>query len=340
MQQISRLLGFVASGVPWVLCGCQHETGLAGGWLEDVYRQSTSHDVDILWVIDNSESMVGERALVADGVEAFTQHLENSEVDFHLGVITTTFERGHAAGGALIGVPRVLTREDPYVRMFARRATEGVHEVVAADKERGLAAAAHAASAARTSAGRANEGFFRDGAHLLVVVVSDEDDCSDNGRLDGLPAKACTLNKDDLPEASSFVSLLRNRLRLADDELRIAAIVGQVDSFCFGVRPGTRYAQAARLTGGFVGDLCAEDWTDYLDELGVAAAGLQRSFVLSSAALPDRLYVEVDGEEVPESPTVGWTYDPRRWAVDFHGPAVPPSGATVVARYKPEVGGG
>jgi hypothetical protein len=36
-----------------------------------------------------------------------------------------------------------------------------------------------------------NAGFLRPDAHLLVVFVSDEDDCSDEGVLDGLVNFLC-----------------------------------------------------------------------------------------------------------------------------------------------------
>lgn len=55
----------------------------------DLYTQKDAAKVDILWVIDNSESMESEQNKIADRFSQFFKQLLTSQVDFHIGVVTT-----------------------------------------------------------------------------------------------------------------------------------------------------------------------------------------------------------------------------------------------------------
>ena len=97
------------------------------------------------------------------------------------------FEYTDPNRAALLDDPPFLTPTDDYERLFQERAT--AVGVEGSDKEKGLEAAAYAVSLAMTAPGGPNEGFVRPSpAHLLVIIVSDEEDCSDNGALEGRTA--------------------------------------------------------------------------------------------------------------------------------------------------------
>jgi hypothetical protein len=63
----------------------------------DTFEQKQAAQVDILWVIDNSESMLAEQAKVAERFNQFFNQLITSQVDYHIGVVTTD----PAEGGVL-----------------------------------------------------------------------------------------------------------------------------------------------------------------------------------------------------------------------------------------------
>ena len=311
------------------------QAGFSARRATDTWTQSPNDQVDMLWVIDNSTSMIGEQALLASGFASFVDKIEQSDVtiDFHLGVITTAFDSGDPQAGVLLGQPSVLTGVDQLEAQFALRAQEEVATVVASPKEKGLAAAAFALSPSMTLAGGPNQGFLRRNAQLLVVFVSDEDDCSDDGRLDQEGPDACYELAERLPPVGDFLMPLWDA-KDSRDQVQVGAIVGTEGSACSEVFPGRRYIAAAELTGGLVGDICQTDWSGMLEELGLTAIGIRTRFQLSDAAVPSTLEVEVGGRAVAEGANNGWTYDPATWFLDFHGDAVPPRGATISATYR------
>ncbi|AKU90230.1 putative lipoprotein [Vulgatibacter incomptus] len=161
---------------------------------------------DILFVIDNSGSMASKQARVMAELESFVSALVEGPVanDFQVGVVTTGVTM-HAAlcdpeqapylyryekesgrlqpakdeRGAAIEGPRVLAWNDPdFVENFRGLIAQGTK---GSGQEMGLEAMRLALSEPLVSATGpgGNAGILRPGSRLLVVIVSDEDDCSD-----------------------------------------------------------------------------------------------------------------------------------------------------------------
>ena len=321
--------------------GCGQETNFFEQTQLDTFAQAPNNKVDILWVIDDSNSMAEEQQQVAEGIGVFAAQMETSGTDFQLGVTSTSVD---AFGGALIGDPPFLTNADTnYQEAFRQRALIGTE---GSDKEKGLAAAALAVSATMIGPGGLNEGFVRPDAQLLVVFVSDEEDCSDNGALAGEPATTCYTHQELLEPVSRYVVDLWNAKGGDRDLVNVGAIVGTDASACADeVWPTTRYREMVRANGGIIGDICQASWDVLLADLGLNAVGIRSIFKLTKAAEPETIVVTVNDVEVAGSPTDGWTYDPETWYIEFHGPAVPERGASIAVSYtvKPGVadpGGG
>lgn len=170
-----------------------------------------SISTDILFVIDDSRSMQEEQAKVAAELSTFVGSLVSGPIhnDFQVGVVTTSLTQ-HARdcspdtppvlldwpeesgrlqlGKDLDGQPlpqstrRILASSEPdLVDQFALLVGQGVS---GSGQEMGLEAMRRALSEPLVSippgaSPSGNLGFLRDGAQLLVVIVSDEDDCSD-----------------------------------------------------------------------------------------------------------------------------------------------------------------
>lgn len=312
-----------------LLTGCKSE-GIVG-YLEgrDEFAQAPNNEVDILWVVDNSNSMAEEQETLTDGFASFAAELDASNTNFHLGVITTSFMYDDPDRATLIGDPPYLTLDDDYVPMFQARTTVGTG---GSDKEKGLEAALYALSPTMTLPGGNNAGFVRESAQLLIVFVSDEEDCSDGGALEGQPATACYTATQNLTPVGGWIEELR---ALKDDptSIQIGSIVGLPNSACDNVYSGSRYVEAALLTGGLAGDICRSDWNSMLASLGLNATGIRTTFQLTRAAQPDTLLVMVDGVEAVSNPVNGWTYDVDSWYITFHGTGIPPRGSVIVAEY-------
>ena len=309
--------------VAMALSACTQDQTFVEQKGSDTWAQAANNKVDILFVVDNSCSMEQEQATLAQGFVSFAEKLDQSMTEFHLGVISTTFEYTDPERGKLIGDPLYLTNEDEdYVAQFASRAQLGVS---GSDKEKGLEAAAYALSPLANL--DLNEGFSRVDARLLVVFVSDEEDCSDEGALIGQDAESCYTSPRSLVPIGEYVETFRG-MRDSADDVQVAAIVGVEDQICQDVYANKRYSEVARLTGGQVGNICEGNWSEMLTNLGLNATGVIQSFQLSNAVKEGSLEVFVD-----DTLTTAYTYDPESWFIHFDDSAIPPRGSEIVANY-------
>ena len=158
--------------------------------------------VDLLFVIDNSESMLDEQDNLVEAVPGFVEAIEGLEdIDgFHLGVVSTdayarqpeecrrvgaliTQTGGDNSSGAACGPwseGRFMTEQDDIATGFrctAKVGTSGDGDEVPID------ATLTAVSPLLGQDGECNDGFIRDDALLVVVLITDEEDDHELGLL-------------------------------------------------------------------------------------------------------------------------------------------------------------
>ncbi|MET0401543.1 MAG: vWA domain-containing protein [Cystobacter sp.] len=191
--------------------GCSTPVDEAGSTVPGTCRADapllSAQKTDLLFVIDNSASMAEEQAAIATELPAFLEELRRDnglEQDFRVGVITTSVYL-HAAingrtqfsvyndqAGRLQPVPdaqgrptaeRYLEGTDPQLlerfRYLVRQGIQGSGQETPFEAVR-LAVTPPLSTTGVWAGG--NGGFLRDGARLVVVVVSDEEDCSSTER--------------------------------------------------------------------------------------------------------------------------------------------------------------
>jgi hypothetical protein len=176
----------------------------------DTFAQKETSKVDVLWVVDNSQSMTPIQGRLSDRFVDFFAQLMASQVDYHIAVVTTDVaeEAGRLRQYALDhnnperphGEPlpncadncRYISRAigcDNIERTnscHARKVFENLIHVgnTGANYEQGLMSAAMALGLTKDAEGNAvaspeeNVGFLRDDADLQIIFVSDEDDFS------------------------------------------------------------------------------------------------------------------------------------------------------------------
>ena len=277
---------------------------------------------DILFIVDDSGSMAAEQANLATSFDAFIRALAASPVkdDFQIGVTTTSvdFPRymtgssgfqtvtqytiGPKAGtsypaGALVGAPdhRILQASSPtLVGDFKANVNVGTD---GSAKEQGFRAALLAVT--DRIADGTNAGFLRPGARLAVIIVSDEDDCSDTANPPAViypssGADACHSDAEQakLPSVDSFVSALKSKLAGESRDVVVAVIAGvdpstkqPVQPACNSMGyPAKRYsAFVAGFPGkGLIDDVCQADFTSTLQQV----AGLIASQTLPLSGAP------------------------------------------------------
>jgi len=304
----------------------------------ETFFQEPPADVDILWVVDNSPSMAQEQLEVGLRFAEFIGHLEDTNIDFHIGVVTTDVDDENDKAGHLLGDPIVIDSSiEDFEMVFNDRVQVGVD---GSDMERGLEAAYMALTEPMIS--DANDGFLRNDAVLSIIFVSDENDCSDRGAFpEEATGMACYDQPEKLVPIRDFVNDFRDLKPDASDVI-VSSIVGpDIAENCEDSVPGTRYLSVAENTGGVEGNICDEDFTDIMDKMGLAVAGIRASFELSSLPKVDTLEVwvgdaedeEEDWDLVLEDVDDGWTYDDVTNYITFNGDSVPPRGSIITVYY-------
>ncbi len=321
------------------LVGCPQDQGIQRLSGQDTFYQEPPADVDILWVVDNSPSMQQEQEEVGRRFAEFIGHLEDTNIDFHIGVITTDMDDDTDGRAVLLGDPPVLSSNVPdYDLEFNERVQVGID---GSDQERGLEAAYQALTEPMIS--DANDGFLRRDAVLSIIFVSDENDCSDQG---GLPASAggmaCYDQADKLVPVRDYIDDFRT---MKDDpsDIMASAIVGpDISENCEDTVPGIRYLSVAQNLGGVSGNICDNDFTDIMDQMGLSVSGVRSSFQLSKTPVEETLEIYVGEDEddesgwslVPKDDHNGWSYDESTLYITFNGDSVPPRGSVITVMYE------
>jgi hypothetical protein len=313
-----------------LLGACSPENSVDRNSFTDVFNQEPVADVDILWVVDDSTSMESEQQLVADGFEAFISTIEDTNINFQVGVVTTDMDAANPDRGTLIGDPAFITPEDDYVALFEDRVRVGVD---GSDQEKGLAAALDALSEPKASG--VNDGFLRKDAVLSIIFVSDEDDCSDEDRLASGDGRSCYDEEDELVAVKDYIDAFKALKADTNGRVLASGIVGpDVSENCPDTWPGHRYQATSQGLGGIIGSICDSDYSDIMDQMGLAVSGVLTVFQLSYVPLLETLEVAIDDELIPEDPDQGWTFDDEYYTIRFDGDVVPERGTTVTVTYE------
>jgi hypothetical protein len=315
------------------LMGCTVDQEVVRQKHTDLFYQEPTDEVDILWVIDNSISMNDEQVEVGAKFQDFISNLEETGVDFHLGVVTTDLDdpdhNGKLQGPE--GEPLYLSAEvEDYQAKFSQRVQVGID---GSDREKGIGAVIKALSEPLVSS--YNSGFLRDGATLSVIFVSDENDCTDDGELNKYEsAMACYDHSDELVRVKDLLEAYE-ALKSEGERILVSGVVGpEITENCDGAKPGFRYEAMADAFGGIKGSICDQDFSVIMDNLGLQVSGEMTSFQLTYSAIEDSMEVLVDDQAVDKDSSQGWTYDPQYAILYFHGDAIPPRGAQIAVEYE------
>lgn len=202
-------LRLLVSSLALLAFGCGSPDGVVDDCSREL-RLPTAVSTDILFVIDDSGSMAEEQAKVVERLGAFVTGLSRGPVahDFQFGVITTSvFQNARLCGeptAELLAFPeasgrlqlgktvrgaletesdrKILSHDDPELvdqaSLLLGQGTSGSGQEMALEAMR-RALSEPLVSTPLDAEPPGNLGFLRPGARLLVVIVTDEDDCSD-----------------------------------------------------------------------------------------------------------------------------------------------------------------
>lgn len=293
-----------------------------GGDTTETFTAPEAASVDVLFVVDDSCSMVEEQIRLQEAADELLAGLDAVGADYQIAV-TAAEEESRSPGWPRQCPPHPYVVSDEY----ADPTTRGQALACALrigntnhDRQAGLGAAIEALyrSVDPEVTNNPLAGFLRPEADLAVVLVSDEEDQS----------------KASNGAARNFLWSVKGSYR--PDRVTVHAIAGDPNSPCPGdpwLTPSERYRMITRQTGGTFQNACAPDFAPLLDNLGAAIFAPRHRFDLSKPASPGSLQVFVDGAPVPEDGTNGYGFDPNTNAVVLNGDARPSPGAVITVVY-------
>ncbi|MBL8921563.1 MAG: VWA domain-containing protein [Myxococcaceae bacterium] len=288
----------------------------------DLLRQADGV-VDILWVIDDSGSMVNERRRLVTNFNRFVQELVALRVDFQMGVISIVSNDG----GRLRGTTPILTNRTADPRAVFERNT--TFPASRSRWEQGLRMAEFALTPPNINPGGPNAGFIRPNAALAIIVVTNEDDSS-------------------FGTSEYFGRTFRALKGKGNENLVSFSIIGgPVPNGCippgeasfYGslAEPSYRYTEVATRTGGIVGSICDASFEQTLIRIAQALNTLKRVFPMTLPPIVSSIRVTVvDGATttiIPKNDVTGWQYRADTNSIVFLGTYIPPPGSTVRIEY-------
>lgn len=330
------------------LCSCDKASVDSFSLLQEEkqFQQVSSYQprkIDILWVIDNSGSMASSQTNLANNFSAFISRFISLNYDFHMGVTTTDaylsdFGYGSSrsllkdgAGSSHSGV-FVMDRNTPNMtNVFITNITQGTG---GSGDERAFS------SFRATLANTGNAAFRRADAFLAVIIVSDEEDFSQN-----------TINFNESYSNSQLYSVnyYKNYLDTLTNQTANGVknysvnTISILDAACrdflnassSGRKIGTRYIQLADSTSGTKGSLCS-NFGDTLDIISGSILTLTSSFVLDREPIIESIVIKVDGSPIMQSAVNGWSYNPATMTISFNGNSVPREGSNISVSFDPK----
>ncbi len=290
----SGMLWMTTNGISQQVTATQTATGAEYQEYMDEFWQPDGpwEKVDILFYVDQSGSMRNDQKNLASNFDQFTYFLEDYLDDYQIMVVTND-------DGCHNEV--IITADYDYADLiFSQAVSEGGGQYT----EAGLLLTHKAVGL--VDEGECNEGFAREDAKLMIVLLSDEPDQS--------PASWDTYVEsimDTYPQAT------------------MSAIAGDVPGGCATAVPGTGYYEAANATGGAFFSICDSNWGTNIRTLAQLSAGSPTdTFQLTYEPVEDSVQVQVDGESAWD-----WTFDTEQNAVVFDSDAVPDSGSHIEITY-------
>jgi hypothetical protein len=284
-------------------------------------EQDTRAKVDILFVVDNSGSMTDEQIKLGPALASFLTSL--ARIDWQIGITTTDVSNGpHGVKGTLVPFKgtstRILNKNVPnYAAAFSSTVVRD--ELVGcsgstcpSSDERPLEAIVMAVNKRNTE----NSGFFRSGADLATVILSDEDEGST-----GTGTSPATV-------LANVVAAFGTKTYTG-----FGIVIKPGDTACYNSQTssvgqyGTYASGLALLTQGLLGSICDADYGPALASIGQRVREMVKSITLRMMPNPDTLQIRIR----PFDPNLTWTIEGQ--TITFNTPPKP--GTRIDIMYLP-----
>ena len=270
-------------------------------WFQQQWQQDEVPVLDVLWVIDNSGSMMPHQTNLSTNIGSFMSAFASSGADYRMAVITTD-----TSTFSTIIDP---THPDPEGAL-ANLVVMGTY---GSGNEKGIQMAYHSLTDVNAAGPGGN--FFRSTAKLVVIFVSDEQDWS-------------------IPGWNSYITFF-DALKPPGGFIPYG-VIGDYPAGCQynyngymrSVQAGMGYWDLIDYYGGNWYSICATDWGVQLQDLADEVTTRSKFELDEPDPIESTISVYVNGQVVTE-----WTYESADNSVNFNEGAVPEEGQTVTIDY-------
>ncbi|MGE9744807.1 hypothetical protein AB1A81_02860 [Bdellovibrio bacteriovorus] len=262
-----------------------------GATLRDVHYNSTvqasDNKLDIILVIDDSNSMLPDNRKLAANLSAFITKLQNSNIDWQMCATVTRalpVTDTTNAWGASIYWQKNATASTSLGMVLKKSSNVDLNTVFAhtieyigagyknSDDERAIKAAYHHVYNGDYHY-NPNNGCYRADAGIAYIIISDEDERSIGGDASQqvYAGELKALENEDKPQV--FVDYVRSTFGATQRFTVNSIIVKPGDSSCKASQDaggakshyGFKYAELSQLTGGGIGSICDSDYSTNLN---------------------------------------------------------------------------
>ncbi len=295
---------------------------------QGTFQGSTANNkVDILWVIDNSGSMLTKQTNLANGFDSFASVFVSKGFDFHMAIVTSDTRSVGGQNGEFQGIPTVITNTTPaFANVFKSNVIVGNTGDSAAKELDAILLSLSSPYLAGV-----NTGFLRSDAHLAVIELSDADDD------DSVNTTSDAVNFLQTLKPDKFDVISRSYKK--NFTISAVGVDSIADPDCVPLLPlieeGIKFKSLVNTTNGSFASICKADFSAGLSAISQRIAEAITEIALARTPDPSTIIVTFNGTMVPNDPINGYTYSPSGNKIVFHGNYIPQDNTSIAINFVP-----
>lgn len=287
-----------------------------------------NNKVDILFVVDNSKSMLQYQQRLASQMQAMISTLNSLKMDYRVAVTTSTMSSDSSTyplTRKLVGSPVYLTSSN--INLLTDRIIVGES---GSDLERSLDAMRLVTSTSYLSS--IGSDFIRSDALFSVVFISDErDQSSEFGN----------------PNTNDFVNYLNTRKPDFETggKAWLANYIGiltnqSCDILGGSVSVGTQFLNLVTASGGVKSSICNADLSGAVSNIKARIIDQITAYRFKAEPNKSSIVVTVGSRAIYEDAVNGWTLEnetitgTKKFFLKFHGASIPAADENVDVKFK------
>lgn len=292
-----------------------------------------NNKVDILWVVDNSGSMLTKQQNLSAGFASFASVFQTKGFDFRMAVVTSDI-RSNPTGQAGVFQAQAFNAA---TYTIVTPTTPDMADHFKANVEVGDTGNANATildainlSLSPTLLAGSNTGFLRADAHLAVIVLSDADDNDSTASVTDVTTFLSNLKPDRFDVIT----------RTYKKNFTVSAVVVDTSNTSNAACPmpfedGVKFKQLVTATNGSLASICEADFSAGLNQISQRIAEAITEIPLARVPNTSTIRITFNGVVVPNDATNGWTYSSTGNKVVFHGTSIPNDNTSINIDYTP-----